>query len=206
MVYFFLIGKQPVNRGLATHRLADHLAGGLTVHLEQRLMVDFACGHFQNIRIQPDRIDDAKLFRHGLWNVPRSHRIQHSMGDTSLHGAHQNVGVTAVGDGDFAHHQRCGFHLGIRVQDGEHLGVALHLAAHKRGHRCANRPIQLANDNLRLSTQIVQLPLHQGLGCAHANSPKLGNFLGGFWFLVLGHRILPLKRPRCLWSRASVNS
>ncbi len=79
-------------------------------------------------------------------------------------------------DGHLADHQRRGADLHVAVEDGEDLGVPLHLVADQVGDGVAHRAVELADHDLRLGRRLGRLPLDEGFAGAEDDPVVAGEF------------------------------
>ena len=140
----FLIFQQPVDRWFVVHRFVDCFGGRLAIGFEQDLVIDF---DFCHAGVEPDGNNDSQIIRFFLGDVPRSDRIQDSVGNPCLDRSHEDVGVFRVFDGHFADHQCDGSHLNITIQDGKHAGMSFGLVSQQIGDGISHGAIEFADDD-----------------------------------------------------------
>ena len=178
-----LIVQKLVNRRLATHGFADDFDGGFPVNFEEGLGVDFF--FVQNGWIEPYGINDAEVVGFFPGDDAFTDGIEDTVGDGSLNGAHQNIGVFGRFDGHFTDHDGGGANLHVAVEDSENARMALDLIADQICQSDSNRPVKLADHHFRLCTKIRRFAFDKSFASAKNDA--------------LGHDVqVPLNRRKTL--------
>ena len=193
----FLIFQQPVDRWFVVHRFVDCFGGRLAIGFEQDLVIDF---DFCHAGVEPDGNNDSQIIRFFLGDVPRSDRIQDSVGNPCLDRSHEDVGVFRVFDGHFADHQCDGSHLNITIQDGKHAGMSFGLVSQQIGDGISHGAIEFADDDFWFGGRVGRFGFDQCFtGSHHDPRQDGGRLFGGLVFssFFLGHEMVSVFRVVC---------
>ena len=94
---------------------------------------------------------------------PGAHRIQHAHGRGVLHGAHQNVGVSFVSDGHFAHADCRRPNHDVGIEQRQHAAMPGNLIAEQVGERRPERSVHLTDCDFRLRRRSWRAARNEGL-------------------------------------------
>ena len=169
-----LVFEKPIDSGFLAHRFANRLGHGFAMGAEQDLVIDLFLGHS---RIEPDRDNDAQIVGFLLGDITGSHGIEDSVGDSRLHGTHEDVRVFVVGDGDLADHDGDRADLDITVKDCEDLGVSLALITHELSDRLSDGAIKFTDDDFGFGGRPSGFIFDQGFTGTHHDSLRHGKLL-----------------------------